>query len=74
MLDRTEAAQFFQVIDIDVPVIDFIATLPQQVAHHILTRALRSPRARDCGKLPCGFDLSVERLVHGVEYPPLLIG
>ena len=34
MLDRAEAAQILEIVDVDVPVIDLIATLAQEVADH----------------------------------------
>ena len=74
MLDRTDAAQTLQFIDIDMPIVDLVAPLPQQVAHHVLARPFSTARAGDRGELPRGFDLPIERLVHRVENPPLLIG
>jgi hypothetical protein len=38
MLDRAEAAQIFQDVEVDVPVVDLVATRPQQIADHVLAR------------------------------------
>ena len=35
MLNRTVAAQVLQRVDVDMPVVDLVAALPQQIADHL---------------------------------------
>src|SRR4051794_33011919 len=67
MLDRTEAAQVFQVIDIDVPVVDLVAAPAQEIADHVLARTLGPTGRGNRDKFPCGGELRVETGVDGVE-------
>src|SRR5690348_1946715 len=74
MLDRAEAAQVFQILDIDMPVIDLIATLAQQVADHVLARPFGATRRRDRNEIPCRRQLRIKAGVNGVEDSLLRIG
>ena len=67
MLDRTVAAQILEVVRVDVPIVHLIAALAQQVADHVLTRALGAARAGDGHKVLRGRELRVEGVVHGIE-------
>jgi hypothetical protein len=67
VLDRPEAAQVLQIRKIDVPVVDFVVALAQQIADHVLTRPFRTPGGRDRDKIHCGGQLRVETGVDGVE-------
>src|SRR6266849_8850088 len=40
MLDRAEAAQILEIVDVDMPVVDLVAALPQQIPDHVLARPL----------------------------------
>ncbi len=60
MLDRAEAAQALQIIDIDVPVIDLVTTLSQEVTDHILARPFRATRRGDCDEIARRRQLGVE--------------
>src|SRR3954454_18369975 len=42
MFDWSEAAQVFQLIDFDMPVVDLVAALAQQIADHVLARSFRT--------------------------------
>src|SRR5690348_18453763 len=73
MLDRTEAAQILEIIDIDVPVVDLVAALPQQVADHVLTRTFRTARARDRDEIACRGELRVKSCVDGIHDTALIV-
>src|ERR1700737_3583487 len=67
MLDRAEAAQILQVVDIDMPIVDLVAALPQEIAHHVLARPFRAPGTRNRDKIFCDSKLRVEIGVDGIE-------
>src|SRR3984957_2774382 len=67
MLDRAEAAQRLQLLDIDMPVIDLIAALPQQIADHILARTFGAAGRGYRDEIPGGRDLRIEIGVDGIE-------
>jgi hypothetical protein len=67
MLDRAEAAQVFQIIDIDMPVIDLIAAPAQQIADHVLARPLGAAGRRYRDEIPRGGKLRVETGIDGIE-------
>jgi hypothetical protein len=67
MLDRAEAAQVFQIIDIDMPVIDLIAALAQEIADHVLARPFGAAGRGYRDKIPCGRELRVEAGIDGIE-------
>jgi len=67
MLDRAEAAQVFQIVDLDVPVVDLIAALTQEIAHHVLARPFRTAGRRNRDKIPRRGQLRVEIGVHGIK-------
>src|ERR1700724_1839661 len=69
MLDRAKAAQVFQIGDIDMPVVDLVAALPQEIADHVLARTLGTAGRGNCNKIPRGGELRVETGVDGIEYP-----
>src|SRR5258708_21790066 len=72
VLDRAEAAQTLQSVDVDMPVVDLIAALPQQIAAHVLARPLGAAGRGNRDKIPCRRKLCVEIGVDGVE--DLLLG
>ena len=51
VLDRAKAAQILEVLDIDVPIVDFVAAFAQEVGHHVLARAFRAARGRNRDKI-----------------------
>ena len=67
MLDRSDAAQVFQLIDVDMPVVDLVAALAQEIADHVLARSFRAARGGNRNKIPRGRKLRVEIVVDGVE-------
>jgi hypothetical protein len=67
MLDRAEAAQILQIVDIDVPVIDFVAALAQEVSDHVLAWPFGTPGRGYCDKIPGGRELGVETGFDGIE-------
>ena len=69
MRDRPEAAQILQLIDIDMPVVDLIAALAQQIADHVLARPLGAPGRGYRDKLAGGRKLRVETGVDRIEDP-----
>ena len=71
MFDRAEAAQILQIVDIDMPVVDLIAALAQEVADHVLARPLRATGRGYRDKITCGCKLRLEIGVDGVENPLL---
>src|SRR3954453_10867345 len=67
MLDRAEAAQVLEIIDIDVPVVDLIAALAQQIADHVLARTFGAAGRGNRDKIPGGGELCVETGIDGVK-------
>src|SRR5882762_4813347 len=67
MLDRAEAAQILQLVDIDMPVVDLVATLPQEIADHVLARSFRAAGRGNRNKIPRRGKLRVEAGIDGVE-------
>ena len=67
MLDRAEAAQILQVVDVDMPVVDLIAALAQQIADHVLARPFRAAGGGNRDKVPGGRQLRVKTGIDGVE-------
>src|SRR5882757_2037013 len=74
MFDRAEAAQILEVPDIDMPVIDLIAALAQEIADHVLARSLGTAGRGDRNKIPGGRKLRVEAGIDGVQDSLLRIG
>ena len=67
MLDRAKTAQILQIPDIDMPVIDLIATLAQQVADHVLARSFGATGRRDRNKIHRRCQLRIKAGIDGVE-------
>jgi hypothetical protein len=67
MLDRTEAAQILQIVDVDMPVVDLIAALAQEIADHVLARPFRAAGGGNRDKIPRGRKLRVETGIDGIE-------
>src|SRR4051794_4685700 len=67
MLDRAEAGQVLEIIDVDVPVVDLVAALAQQIADHVLARTFGAARGGNRDKIPGGGELRVETGIDGVE-------
>ena len=74
MLDRAEAAQVLQVVDIDRPVVDLVAALPQQIADHVLARTFRAAGGGNRDKIPRGGKLRVEIGINRIKDFSLGIG
>src|SRR3954453_16616996 len=74
MLDRAEPPQIPELVDVDMPVIDLIAALPQQIAHHILTRAFGAPGGGDRDEITGDGKLGVETGIDRIEDFSLGIG
>src|SRR5882757_6244650 len=67
MLDRAEAAQVLEIIDIDMPVVDLVAAPAQQIADHDLARTFSAAGRGNRDKIPCGGELRVETGIDGIE-------
>src|SRR6266478_304402 len=67
MLDRTETAQIPEVVEIDVPVVDLVTALTQEIADHVLARSLRTAGGRNRYKIPGRRKLRVEIGVDCIE-------
>ena len=67
MLDRAEAAQILEVVDVDMPVVDLVAALAQEIADHVLARPFRAAGRGDRDEIACGGQLRVEAGIDGVE-------
>src|ERR1700731_2601888 len=67
MLDRAEATQIPEFPDIDVPVVDLVAALAQEITDHVLARPFRAAGRGNRDKIPCGGKLRVETGVDRVE-------
>src|SRR6267154_2778035 len=73
MLDRTEAAQILQILDIDVPIVDLVAARAQQVADHVLARPLGAAGRGNRDKVPGGRKLRIKTGIDGVEDSLLVV-
>ena len=60
MFDRAEPAQILEIVDVDMPVVDLVAALPQKITDHVLAWPLRAAGRRNRDKIPCGSKLGVE--------------
>ena len=74
MLDRTKTAQILQILDVDMPVVDLIAALAQQVADHVLARPFGAAGRGDRNEIPRRRQLRIKAGVNGVEDFLLRIG
>ena len=74
MLDRAEAAQILQIVDVDMPVVDLIAALAQEIADHVLARPFGAAGRGDRDEIPRRRKLRVEAGIDGVEDFLLRIG
>lgn len=74
MLDRTKTAQILQILDVDMPVVDFIAALPQEIADHVLAWPLGAAGRGDRDEIPRRCQLRVKAGIDGVEDFLLRIG
>src|SRR5712664_4045050 len=71
MLDRAEAAQILEIVDVDMPVVDLAAALPQQIPDHVLARPLGAADGGYRDKIACGRKLRIETGIDGIEDFPL---
>src|SRR6266849_11056600 len=71
MLDRAEAAQIPDIVDVDMPVVDLVAALPQEIADHVLAWPLGAAGGGYSHKIPCGRKLRIETGIDGIEDFPL---
>ncbi len=74
MLDRTKTAQILQIVDVDMPVVDLIAALAQEIADHVLARPFGAAGRGDRNEIPCRRQLRIKAGVDGVEDFLLRIG
>ena len=74
MLDRAEAAQILQIADVDMPVVDLVAALAQEVADHVLARPFGAAGRGDRNEILCRRQLRIETGVDGIEDFLLRIG
>ena len=73
MLDRAEAAQVLQIIDIDVPVVDLVAAPAQEIADHVLARTFGAAGRGNRDKIPGGGELRIETGIDGIEDFALIV-
>src|SRR5260370_33251016 len=69
MLDRAEATQVFQIVEIDMPDGDLAAALPQEIADHVLARTFGTAGRGNCNKIPRDGELRGDTGVDGIEHP-----
>ena len=74
MFDRAKTAQILQIPYVDMPVVDLIATLPQQVADHVLARPFGAAGRGNRNEIPRRRQLRIKAGVDGVEDFLLRIG
>src|SRR5690348_13224900 len=67
MLDRTVAAQSLEIVEINMPVVDLITSLAQEIADHILARTFRASGRGDRDKIACCLELGLEAGIDGIE-------
>ena len=67
MFDRAKAAQIPEIMEIDVPVVDLVAALAQQVSDHVLARPLGAAGRGNRDEIPRGRELGIEIGVDRVE-------
>jgi len=66
MLDRAEAAQVPEIIDIDMPVVDLVTALAQEIADHVLARP-SAPRVEGIATKSLWSRVRVETGIDGIE-------
>jgi hypothetical protein len=74
VFDRTEAAQILEIVDVDVPVVDLVAALAQEIADHVLARPLGAAGRGDRNEIAGGRKLGIEASVDGIQDLLLRIG
>src|SRR5438132_12488113 len=74
MFDRAKAAQVLQILDVDMPVVDLIAALAQEIAEHVLARPFGAAGRGNRNEIPCRRQLRIKAGVNGVEDFLLRIG
>lgn len=74
MLDRAESAQISEIVEIDVPVVDLVAALAQQIADHVLARPLGAAGRGDRDEGLRRRKLRIESLVNGGKDSLLRLG
>jgi hypothetical protein len=67
MLDRTEAAQIPEIVDVDVPIVDLVTALPQEIADHVLAWSFGAAGGRNRHKIPRSGKLRVETGINRVK-------
>jgi hypothetical protein len=67
MLDRAKAAQILELVEIDVPVVDLVAALAQEIADHVLAWSFGAAGRGNGDEIPCGRKLRLEAGIDGVE-------
>src|SRR5262249_5658201 len=72
--DRAVAAQIPEVLEIEMPVVDLIAALAQEITDHVLARPFRTARRGDGDEVGGSRKLRVKAGIDGVEDPLLGIG
>src|SRR2546423_12845733 len=74
MLDRAIAAKVFQIVEIEMPVVDLIAALAQQIADQVLARALRAAGRGDRDEVARGRELRIEAGIDRIQDFLLCLG
>ena len=74
MLDRAEATQTLQILDVDMPVVDLIAALAQEIADHVLAWPFGAASRGNRNEIFRRRQLRVKASVDGVEDFLLRIG
>src|ERR1035437_9240235 len=67
MRDRTETAQIPEIADINMPIIDLVAALAQEIADHVLARPFGAAGGWDRDKILRCRKLRVEAGIDGIE-------
>ena len=60
MFDRAEPAQILEIVDVDMPVVDLVAALPQKITDHVRHGPSAPAGGRNRDKIPCGSKLGIE--------------
>ena len=67
MFDRPKAAQILQIVDVDMPIVDLVGALAQEIGDHILAWSLRAPYRGYRDQVPRGGELGFKSGVDGIE-------
>ena len=74
MLDRAIAAQILEIVEIEMPVVDLIAALAQEIADHVLARTFGAAGRGDRDEIARRRKLGIEAGIDGIQDFLLCIG